>query len=78
MSSATQLANARKLKVVYVYRRTFWKCSRCAWRLRAHDSVPNAPALKAFAAHACELYVPGKEHKPGMAAAPASTLRRAS
>ena len=77
MSQGTQFANARDLKVVYVYRRAFWACSQCAWRLRAHDSVPNAPALKAFAAHSCELYISAKRKKASMVAPPVPSERAA-
>lgn len=78
MSDRIQLVKVRELKVVYVYRRPFWACSRCAWRLRGHDSVPNVAALRAFEAHACELYLAGKKTKSEMAIPAASTSQRAS
>jgi hypothetical protein len=54
----TVAAVERELKLSRRYRRLYWVCSTCQWRVRAYGRTVNRPVAVLFEAHACRLYVP--------------------
>ena len=55
----------RELKLSRSYRRRFWICSACKWRVRAGGRLVTRAVGTMFEAHCCEMYAaaPKKDTK---------------